>query len=60
MGVTAAVGISCALGGALIGGGCVAYYNHRQKEKERKQIEDLKNLIEDLDLNNGKVTAELH
>ena len=49
MGVTAIVGVSCALGGALIGIGGVEYYHHKKKihhssHKEKRRLEKSEDL----------------
>ena len=61
MGVTTAiVGVSCALGGALIGGGGVAYYKYRKEENERKKREEyFRKMKEDLGLYGRRVTARI-
>ena len=59
MGVTAIVGVSCAIGGALIGGGGVAYYHHKKKQKEQKELEEYLEKLKDLGLDGRKVTAVL-
>ena len=60
MGVTTAIiGASCALGGALIGGGGVAYYKYRQQENERKMQEEYLRKVKDLGLYRRRVTARI-
>ena len=60
MGVTTAiVGVSCALGGALIGGGGVAYYKYRKEENERKKREEYLRRIKDLRLYGRRVSARI-
>lgn len=62
MGVTATlvgVGIGAGIGGLLIGGGSVAYYKHRQRQKEiEDQLNYFRNL-QDLRLQNKRVRAIL-
>ncbi len=49
----------CLVGGALIGGGTVAYVHYRRKREEENQCQNYFRQFQDCHIRNKKVTARL-
>ena len=58
MGMTATIA-GCLVGGALIGGGTVAYVNYRRKREEENERYDYFRRFQDCHIKNRKVTARI-
>lgn len=58
MGMTATIA-GCLVGGALIGGGTVAYVKYRQKREEENQRYAYFRRLQDCHLQNRRVTARI-
>ena len=58
MGMTATIA-GCLVGGALIGGGSVAYVNYRRKREEENRRDNYFRQLQDCRLQNRRVTARI-